>query len=131
MASVARRCTATRRAIVSGGIPLETRIPQSRTGGWPCLRPATRPNALIPKLWKPRWLRETVSTSVGRQRVKPPAANRLAGSAANSVFTVTLPNHRYRLVTEGRLYMEPVEAGGEDIAAAVEELYRPPPPSPD
>jgi hypothetical protein len=35
------------------------------------------------------------------------------------------------LVAEGRLYMEPVEAGGGDIAAAVEELYRPPPPPSD
>src|SRR3954451_5315726 len=31
------------------------------------------------------------------------------------------------LVTEGRLYMEPVEAGGGDIEAAVQELYKPPP----
>ena len=38
---------------------------------------------------------------------------------------------RNGLVTEGRLYMEPIEAGGEDIAAAVQELYRPPPPSSD
>jgi ketosteroid isomerase-like protein len=30
------------------------------------------------------------------------------------------------LVAEGRLYMEPVEAGGGDIDAAVQELYRPP-----
>ena len=35
------------------------------------------------------------------------------------------------LVAEGRLYMEPVEAGGGDIAAAVQELYRPPLPSSD
>ena len=30
------------------------------------------------------------------------------------------------LVAEGRLYVEPVDADGEDIDAAVEELYRPP-----
>jgi hypothetical protein len=30
------------------------------------------------------------------------------------------------LVAEGRLYMEPVEAGGGDIDTAVQELYRPP-----
>ena len=30
------------------------------------------------------------------------------------------------LVAEGRLYVEPVDAGGEDIEAAVEQLYRPP-----
>ena len=29
------------------------------------------------------------------------------------------------LIAEGRLYMEPVERTGQDIAAAVEELYRP------
>ena len=39
---------------------------------------------------------------------------------------VTIFVMRDGLVTEGRLYMEPVEAGGGDIAAAVEELYRPP-----
>jgi hypothetical protein len=30
------------------------------------------------------------------------------------------------LVVEGRLYMEPVETDGGDIAAAVQELYKPP-----
>jgi ketosteroid isomerase-like protein len=44
---------------------------------------------------------------------------------------VTIFVMRDGLVTEGRLYMEPVEAGGVDIAAAVQELYRPPPPSSD
>ena len=44
---------------------------------------------------------------------------------------VTIFVVRDGLVTEGRLYMEPVEAGGGDIAAAVQELYRPPPPSSD
>ena len=34
------------------------------------------------------------------------------------------------LIAEGRLYMEPVEADGGDIEAAVQELYRPPPSSP-
>lgn len=31
------------------------------------------------------------------------------------------------LVAEGRLYMEPVEADGRGIDAAVQELYKPPP----
>ena len=31
------------------------------------------------------------------------------------------------LVTTGRLYVEPVERGGGDIDAAVQELYKPPP----
>ena len=31
------------------------------------------------------------------------------------------------LVSRGRLYMEPVEADGGDIQAAVQELYKPPP----
>jgi ketosteroid isomerase-like protein len=39
---------------------------------------------------------------------------------------VTIFVMRDGLVTEGRLYMEPVGAGGGDIAAAVQELYRPP-----
>jgi ketosteroid isomerase-like protein len=39
---------------------------------------------------------------------------------------VTILVVRNGLVAEGRLYMEPVEAGGGDIGAAVEELYRPP-----
>jgi hypothetical protein len=30
------------------------------------------------------------------------------------------------LIAEARLYMEPVDASGEDIDAAVELLYRPP-----
>ncbi|WP_459985612.1 nuclear transport factor 2 family protein [Nocardioides sp. AN3] len=30
------------------------------------------------------------------------------------------------LVSEGRLYMEPVEEGGGDIADAVQQLYKPP-----
>ena len=30
------------------------------------------------------------------------------------------------LITEGRLYMEPVELGGGDIDASVQELYKPP-----
>lgn len=33
------------------------------------------------------------------------------------------------LVTEARLYMEPVDLGGGDIGAAVQELYKPPPES--
>jgi hypothetical protein len=31
------------------------------------------------------------------------------------------------LVAEGRLYMEPVEADGRGIDAAVQDLYKPPP----
>ena len=30
------------------------------------------------------------------------------------------------LIAEARLYMEPVDSSGEDIAAAVDKLYRPP-----
>ena len=33
-------------------------------------------------------------------------------------------------ISAARLYMEPVEAGSEDIDAAVQELYKPPPVSP-
>ena len=40
---------------------------------------------------------------------------------------VTILVVREGLVAEGRLYMEPVEAGGGDIHASVEDLYRPPP----
>ena len=40
---------------------------------------------------------------------------------------VTILGVREGLVAEARLYMEPVEAGGGDIQAAVEQLYRPPP----
>jgi ketosteroid isomerase-like protein len=40
---------------------------------------------------------------------------------------VTILVVREGLVAEARLYMEPVEAGGGDIHAAVEQLYRPPP----
>jgi ketosteroid isomerase-like protein len=39
---------------------------------------------------------------------------------------VTIFVMRDGLVAEGRLYMEPVEADGGDIAAAVQELYHPP-----
>ena len=42
---------------------------------------------------------------------------------------VTILVMRGGLVAEGRLYMEPVEAGGGDISAAVDELYRPPGPT--
>ena len=34
---------------------------------------------------------------------------------------------RNGLVAEGRLYMEPVDSAGEDIGAAVRELFKPPP----
>jgi hypothetical protein len=33
---------------------------------------------------------------------------------------------REGLIAEARLYMEPVDDGGEDIDAAVDKLYRPP-----
>jgi len=39
---------------------------------------------------------------------------------------VTIFVVRDGLVVEGRLYMEPVETDGGDIAAAVQELYKPP-----
>lgn len=40
---------------------------------------------------------------------------------------VTIFVVRDGLVAEGRLYMEVVDESGEDIAAAVQELYKPPP----
>jgi ketosteroid isomerase-like protein len=40
---------------------------------------------------------------------------------------VTILVVRDGLIAEGRLYMEPVEADGGDIKAAVQELYKPPP----
>lgn len=42
---------------------------------------------------------------------------------------VTIFVVRDGLVVEGRLYMEPVESADEDIKAAVQELYKPPPAS--
>jgi ketosteroid isomerase-like protein len=43
---------------------------------------------------------------------------------------VVIATVRDGLIAEARLYMEPVDEGGEDIEAAVEQLYRPPgPPS--
>jgi len=39
---------------------------------------------------------------------------------------VTILVIRDGLIVEGRLYMEPVEMGGGDIAAAVQELYKAP-----
>ncbi|MET0838809.1 MAG: nuclear transport factor 2 family protein [Marmoricola sp.] len=39
---------------------------------------------------------------------------------------VTILVVRDGLITEGRLYMEPVDVGGGGIDAAVRELYRPP-----
>jgi ketosteroid isomerase-like protein len=42
---------------------------------------------------------------------------------------VTILVVRDGLITEARLYMEPVEAGGGDIDDAVQELYRSPPTS--
>jgi hypothetical protein len=44
---------------------------------------------------------------------------------------VTILVIREGLIAEGRLYMEPVETGGGDIAAAVRDLYKPPPRSSD
>jgi ketosteroid isomerase-like protein len=52
--------------------------------------------------------------------------------ADGSVFAmrgVTVFVLRDGLVAEGRLYMEPVDGGGGDIGAAVQELYKPPPAS--
>lgn len=40
---------------------------------------------------------------------------------------VTILVVRDGLIAEGRLYLEPVEADGGDIEAAVQELYKPPP----
>ena len=39
---------------------------------------------------------------------------------------VTILVVREGLIAEGRLYMEPVELGGGDIDAAVQQLYQPP-----
>ena len=39
---------------------------------------------------------------------------------------VTILVLRDGLIVEGRLYMEPVELGGGDIDAAVQQLYKPP-----
>jgi len=39
---------------------------------------------------------------------------------------VTVFDVRDGLVVEGRLYMEPVDSSGQDIDAAVQELYNPP-----
>jgi ketosteroid isomerase-like protein len=39
---------------------------------------------------------------------------------------VIIATVRDGLIAEARLYMEPVDEGGEDIEAAVEQLYRPP-----
>jgi ketosteroid isomerase-like protein len=44
-----------------------------------------------------------------------------------AMLGVTIFVIRDGLVAEGRLYVEPVEADGGDIAAAVQELYKPPP----
>jgi ketosteroid isomerase-like protein len=44
-----------------------------------------------------------------------------------AVRGVTIFVVRDGLVTQGRFYMEPVEADGGDIEAAVQELYKPPP----
>ena len=47
-----------------------------------------------------------------------------------AVRGVTIFVVRNGLVAEGRLYMEPVEADGGDIDAAVQEMYKPPPRDP-
>jgi hypothetical protein len=47
----------------------------------------------------------------------------------NSAFAmrgVTILKIRDDLIARGRLYMEPVDGAGQDIDAAVRELYRPP-----
>ena len=43
---------------------------------------------------------------------------------------VTVIVIRDELIAEGRLYMEPVDGAGDDIDAAVSELYRAPDPPP-
>jgi hypothetical protein len=40
---------------------------------------------------------------------------------------ITILVVRDGLIAEGRLYLEPVDADGGDIEAAVQELYKPPP----
>jgi hypothetical protein len=40
---------------------------------------------------------------------------------------VTIFVVRSDLIAEARLYMEPVDTANEDIEAAVQELYKPPP----
>ena len=50
-----------------------------------------------------------------------------ADGSAFAMRGVTVFVLRDGLVSEGRLYMEPVEDEGGDIEAAVQELYRPPP----
>ena len=40
---------------------------------------------------------------------------------------VTILVVRDGLITDMRLYLEPVESSEQDIAAAVDELYHPPP----
>ncbi len=49
-----------------------------------------------------------------------------ADGSAFAMSGVTILTVRDDLITEGRLYMEPVDAAGEDIDAAVQELYKPP-----
>jgi len=41
---------------------------------------------------------------------------------------VTVMVIRDDLIAEARLYMEPLDAASGDIDAAVQELYKPPPP---
>ena len=53
-----------------------------------------------------------------------------ADGSAFAMRGVTIFVVRDGLVTEGRLYMEPVADDGQDINAAVEELYKPPSESP-
>ena len=48
-----------------------------------------------------------------------------SGFAMCGVIIATIRDGR---IAAARLYVEPVEADEEDIAAAVEQLYRPPPP---
>ena len=49
------------------------------------------------------------------------------GGSPFAMRGVTSLGVREGLVAEARLYMEPVEVGGGNIQAAVEQLYRPPP----
>ena len=49
-----------------------------------------------------------------------------SGFSMRGVIVVVV---RDDLIAEGRLYVEPVDVDGDDIDAAVEELYRPPTPA--
>jgi len=52
---------------------------------------------------------------------------RHADGAPFAMRGVTILAVRNGFIADARLYMEPVDHSGDDIAAAVEELYHPPP----